>query len=47
MKSVNLYIDTELWKKAKVQAVQEGIPLRELVDKALREYLETQKERCH
>lgn len=36
---VTVHLDRALWKKAKLQAVQEERDLRELVDQALREYL--------
>ena len=32
--------DRELWKQARLAAVQEGTTLRELVQKAVRQYLE-------
>jgi predicted HicB family RNase H-like nuclease len=35
----------ELHRQVKIQAVMEGIPLKELVKKALREYLERQKKK--
>jgi hypothetical protein len=36
---VTVHLDRGLWKRAKLQAVQEERDLRELVDQALREYL--------
>jgi len=33
----------ELHRQVKIQAVMEGIPLKELVKKALREYMERQQ----
>ncbi len=35
----------ELHRQVKIQAVMEGIPLKELVKKALREYMERQKKK--
>ena len=35
----------ELHRQLKIQAVTEGIPLKELVKKALREYMERQKKK--
>ena len=35
----------ELHRQVKIQAVTEGIPLKELVKKALREYMERQKKK--
>ena len=35
----------DLHRQVKIQAVMEGIPLKELVKKALREYLQRQQKR--
>lgn len=36
---VNVAIDKELWKQVGIKAAVEGIDKKEVVDKALREYL--------
>lgn len=36
---VTVFLERALWKRTKLQAVQEERDLRELVDQALREYL--------
>ena len=41
---VNISIDRELWKEVSIRAVIEDKDKKEIVDKALREYLEPKKE---
>ena len=36
-------VPADLWRKAKVRALDEGITMRELLEKALREYVETKR----
>lgn len=35
-KATSIKIDSELWKAAKIEAIERGIELSELVDKAIR-----------
>jgi predicted HicB family RNase H-like nuclease len=39
-KTINIQVDPELWKQAKVEAAKEGITLQEWLDKAIREKLD-------
>lgn len=37
---VNMDLDKELWKRVSIKAIEEGIQKKELVEKALKKYLE-------
>jgi predicted HicB family RNase H-like nuclease len=38
----SLRVDPELWKKAKIQAIEEGMTLAEVVEHALQDWIEKQ-----
>lgn len=40
---VNLFLDPKLVEKAKIQAIKENVSFSKLVDKALDEYVKTQR----
>ena len=42
---INIDINTKLWKQVGIQAIKEDITKRELVEKALRKYLEKDHEK--
>lgn len=39
----SLVISKELWKRAKIRAVEEGLELQELISRALEQYLAAKK----
>lgn len=44
MQRVNMDLDKALWRKVSVRAAEEGITKKELVEKALKKYLEELKD---
>jgi uncharacterized protein (DUF4415 family) len=43
MKKTTLRIDEEVWRAARIRALDEGTDFQDIVDKALRLYLKTPK----
>ncbi|MGH2612607.1 MAG: hypothetical protein ACRDFB_06105 [Rhabdochlamydiaceae bacterium] len=43
--STSLNVDPEVWKKAKIEAITQGITLTELVESAIMELLTKKKEK--
>ena len=38
-------VDDELWKEAKIQAIRSGITLQDVLNRALKEWLEQQRKK--
>lgn len=41
--SISIKIDPELWKTAKIEAVKHNITLTELLEEAIRDYIEKRR----
>jgi predicted HicB family RNase H-like nuclease len=43
----SLRVDPELWKKAKIKAIENDLSLGEVIDEALREWLQKREKATH
>ncbi len=43
MRKTTLRIDEEVWRAARIRALDEGVGFQDIVDRALRHYLKTTK----
>lgn len=43
LKPINTKVNPQLWHQARILALQQGVNVRDVLERALREYIEKQK----